>query len=141
MTLQRIIMAKTAGFSMWPFLKAEDILIIKKVQADNLKIGDLIVFNNISKSQVVHRLVRKIKTENNTLLYLTKGDANVFFDHPIDYVDIVGKVFFVEKANKFGATKLINLDNWFYKKLNFLIAIYNFVLCKSHCFLRRIMLK
>ncbi len=115
------------GKSMYPFLKAKNILVFKKVPETNLSLGDLIVFGNSQKHNessfyIVHRLVKKIKTAKGDFLYQAKGDANLDYDEPVAYEDIIGKVFFVEQRDKFGAKKLLELDSWRSKKLNYLLA-------------------
>ncbi len=81
----------TSG-SMWPILKKGDLVLINYVKKEDIRIGDIIVFKNLSidSKQVsgftIHRVV-----EINGDLIKTKGDANEITDKPIEYYDVVGR--------------------------------------------------
>lgn len=70
------------GHSMEPKLYQGDILIIKGKNPEDIKIGDIIVFNpstwpNPPDKPVVHRVIDiKYDEEKDQYLYLTKGDNN-----------------------------------------------------------------
>ena len=69
---QELIFVETTGFSMWPFLKAGEKLIIKKTSIEDLKVGDIILY--WSDNQLVcHRLVKRVRDVDGYLLY-TRGD-------------------------------------------------------------------
>jgi len=63
---------ETNGFSMWPFLNAEERLIIKKTSIEDLRVGDIILYRS-DNQLVCHRLVRKVKEKERYLLY-ARGD-------------------------------------------------------------------
>lgn len=71
------------GNSMLPTLEEGDIVVVSK--ASNPRIGDIIVFRNVNKKYVIHRV---IKINGGTLI--TKGDNRPYCDHPIIDKDIVG---------------------------------------------------
>ena len=61
----------------WPFLKGldvGDVIAVKKVPAEEIKVGDVILFY-VSRVQIVHRVV-SIDEINGDPYYTTKGDAN-----------------------------------------------------------------
>lgn len=61
--------------SMTPKINKGDAVIVEKIKSKkDLKVGEVIVYNNNGKS-IVHRLV-EIKKEGNNTYYITKGDAN-----------------------------------------------------------------
>jgi signal peptidase I len=81
----------TSG-SMWPTLKKGDIVLIRNVDRADLKVGDIIVYNNseqIDKDDVGFTIHRIIELQENELK--TKGDANNIADVPIGYDQIVGR--------------------------------------------------
>lgn len=85
--------------SMEPVINKNDIILIKKVNVETLKVGDIITFypsNNIfAKTSFTHRINEIIK-ENNSLEFITKGDANDNVDITIvESTDILGKVILV----------------------------------------------
>jgi len=101
---QDSIFIKVSGFSMWPFLKTGERLIIKRIPVKDLKIGDIILYkvdnqtlnagNQTQKTEyqlVCHRLVKKIASGSGYLLY-TWGDANPKLGEPITEEALVGKV-------------------------------------------------
>lgn len=83
--------------SMVPTIKVEDAIVIKRKSAKDLKVGDIITFNSTdprySGITITHRIVDIIKSDNGSLSFKTKGDANNSAD--MSYVkesDIYGKV-------------------------------------------------
>lgn len=60
--------------SMEPELKKDDVVVIKKAKADNLKQGDIITFKQNGET-ITHRIVQIDDIENGKL-YITKGDNN-----------------------------------------------------------------
>lgn len=60
--------------SMEPELKKDDVVVIKKVKADNLKQGDIITFKQNGET-ITHRIVQIDDIEDGKL-YITKGDNN-----------------------------------------------------------------
>jgi len=62
----------TTSFSMWPFLRPGEKILVKRIPAEDLRIGDIILYR--ATNQVVcHRLVKKIKDKGKYLLY-ARGD-------------------------------------------------------------------
>ena len=94
----------TSG-SMWPALKEGDLVLIKGVDKQELKVGDIIVYEN-KKGFTIHRII-----ELNEETLETKGDANNISDSPIKYEKVVGRtVNLFEKP--FRSPKLGNVTIW-----------------------------
>ncbi|MFH0798816.1 MAG: S26 family signal peptidase [Pseudomonadota bacterium] len=64
----------TAGFSMWPFIKQGERLIIREAPIGDLKVGDIILYRAGEKF-VCHRLVRRAKEGSGYRLY-ARGDTS-----------------------------------------------------------------
>ena len=80
------IAAITSG-SMWPVLKQNDLILIKKIEdTSKIAVGDIVVYKN-ENGFTVHRVVRKL-----TAKLITRGDANNVDDSPIAYNQVEGKV-------------------------------------------------
>ncbi len=66
--------------SMVPTINVEDAIIVKRVDAKELKKGDIITFTSTdsrySGLTITHRIVGIEKSQNDKLLFTTKGDAN-----------------------------------------------------------------
>ena len=60
--------------SMEPELKKDDVVVIKKAKADNLKQGDIVNFKKNGET-ITHRIVQIDDIEDGKL-YITKGDNN-----------------------------------------------------------------
>ncbi len=78
--------------TLYPF--RGDILLVRKVPADTLEVGDVIVFDTPAVSDpVVHRIVARWQDESNTLFFKTNGDNNLPPDNWIvEESDVIGVV-------------------------------------------------
>ena len=86
------IAAITSG-SMWPVLHKGDLILIEAVGKDDLKKGDIIVWQN-NKGFTIHRIA-KLNEKN----LVTKGDANFTEDEPIAYSDVIGRIVEIGDSN------------------------------------------
>lgn len=82
--------------SMEPQIKINDAIIIKRVDSDNIKVGDVVTYKSLSKSYygilITHRVVDIIKEDGETK-YITKGDNNLTPDqNAVEFSQIYGKV-------------------------------------------------
>jgi len=80
-------MAAISSNSMWPILKQGDIIFIKNISPEDIKVGDVIVWQQEEKGFVIHRV---IKIKENAII--TRGDANTAEDPPVAFENIVGKM-------------------------------------------------
>ena len=88
--------------SMEPSININDLIIIKKVSEEEIKVGDIITFKNTDESIQTHRIVDIIE-DKKIKRYKTKGDNNNIEDEElIQYNDIYGKYLF--KIPKIGNT-------------------------------------
>ena len=79
-------MYKIGSGSMNPYLKINDLIIIK--ESDNYLVGDVITYEYMGE-YITHRII-KIDSDE----ILTKGDANNIEDDPITREQIIGKLIF-----------------------------------------------
>ena len=78
--------------SMEPKMYAGDVVIIAKVPADNVELGDVIQFRVPEGVTVMHRVIEIEETEDGGKLFVTKGDANDEPDlEPVMPENVVGK--------------------------------------------------
>lgn len=110
----------------WPFksgMDQGDIIVVRGVKPEKIKIGDVIIFEANQQHPIIHRVV-KIK-ENNDLIFETKGDNNenqLKPPYPIDETNIheshiIGKAVF--RVPKIGWLKLGIVKLW-----NFIAGIF-----------------
>lgn len=82
--------------SMIPVYEIGDILIVKDISVENIKVGDDIVYQGESGSYknktITHRVLSIEKEDNNDYKIITKGVANLAQDPVINQTQILGKV-------------------------------------------------
>lgn len=79
--------------SMRPTLDTGDVVVLEKVNTESLQIGDIIQYKiqNVSTIHRVHDIIR----EENSLTFITKGDANTAADvNSVSSHQITGKAIF-----------------------------------------------
>lgn len=107
--------------SMVPTIKINDAIIVKRVDNDKYKVGDIITFlgkdGRYSGMTITHRIVGKQNLSKNESVYTTKGDNNNSID-PVSVTtdSIYGKVLF--KIPKVGY-----IGNFFSKPINYFLCL------------------
>ena len=86
------------GYSMSPYLRNGETVIIKKESFNSLKIGDIIVFRSINK-MIAHRIIA-IRNINQHKTLITKGDSLIYFDKTITEERYIGKIKEFYRKNK-----------------------------------------
>lgn len=81
----------STGNSMFPVLRCGDNSIIRKINPDDVSKGDIITFVYNRNEIVGHRVV-SIRKQNNSFVFITRGDNCRKTDIPISESDIIGKV-------------------------------------------------
>jgi signal peptidase I len=80
--------------SMSPVLETGDIVIVAKVNAEKIKVGDIMEFRKDKETNIIHRVVR-INQSGQTGTFTTKGDANNNIDTgEVNPDNVIGKVVF-----------------------------------------------
>ena len=81
--------------SMMPEYKVGDVIVVKKVPAEELKVGDDISYlatdPSIQGLRITHKII-EINKRDGEYYIVTKGDANNIEDPEIKYDDVYGKV-------------------------------------------------
>lgn len=127
-----ILRIKVTGRSMSPFLKGNEILSINKVPVSTLKKGDLILFKTPQDTPVIHRIIKRSCANENDSFFQTKGDALFMPDRPINQNDVLGKVCKIEETAFLPWARNINMESFFWKKVNFSIAMLNVLKTELH---------
>ncbi len=122
---------RASGNSMTPFIRHRDVVVIKPSTAEELKFGDIILYENLSNCcqnsanvlnklgsyKTIHRFLGRKKVKDQETL-ITKGDANWSYDQPLLSKQVLGRVVAVEKN---GCR--IRLDRRMGRCINVLFAI------------------
>ena len=107
--------------SMEPTINIDDIVIVKKVGKDDIKVNDIITFN-VEEETITHR-VMSIDNINNEIIYTTKGDSNKVTDiEKVEQRQIEGK--YIGKIPKAG--KILTLLK---NKIVFGLTIIILIIC------------
>jgi signal peptidase I len=102
--------------SMVPVFEAGDVIITREIDAEDLKVGDIISFYNEEKNLITHRIT-SIAEKNGERQFFTKGDNNNTADEEvITTSDIAGK-------ELFHIPKLGFLSNYTKGPIGFMILI------------------
>jgi signal peptidase I len=119
---------RVTGKSMSPFLRGGEMLTIKKVPPHTLRKGDLILFLTDNGSPVLHRIIRFRQSPGNARVFHTKGDALYGFDEPVHEAAVLGKVLRVERESRHtGENGSIDMDSFFRRRINYLVAVTSLV--------------
>ncbi|MDR2702829.1 MAG: signal peptidase I [Cellulomonadaceae bacterium] len=80
--------------SMQPALRPGDIVVVQPTAVENLSVGDIITFQQISGDPTLttHRIVNIVRDGNAVIEVVTRGDANNTDDAPLIPEQIVGRV-------------------------------------------------
>jgi ATP-binding cassette, subfamily B, bacterial len=89
---------KVGGFSMFPFLRKDDIITLCRCDINEVHPGDIVVFKT-EKKWIAHRLI-KITSENGKTVFICRGDNSVNCDSPFTSESFVGKVLSFNRNGK-----------------------------------------
>ncbi|MFT4524489.1 MAG: hypothetical protein ACI85F_000632 [Bacteroidia bacterium] len=109
----KTIKLKLDGRSMFPSILPGDVATVHKVDASELKLGQVVVFE-ISNSWIAHRIVGLKKINGQTVIR-TQGDAITKLDDDMGIDSILGLVITVERSGVLVKTN--RLASWFYVRL------------------------
>lgn len=117
MERKKIFSFKAEGNSMLPVLQAGDIVYIKKVPIEKIRVDDIVFIHSKSK-QFIHRVVYKKNDNDNQVKYfITKGDNNLHSDGKINVRDVLGIVFQIKRKDQiFGIDDLYLFQSSIYLK-------------------------
>lgn len=89
---------RVSGTSMLPSVWPEDLLLIRRVGAESLVAGDLVLYTR-GERWFVHRLVKKEGVNSRYRLF-TRGDALSAMDAPISIENVLGRVAAIERRGR-----------------------------------------
>ena len=86
---------------MEPNYNIGDLIIVKKVKRDDIKINDVITYSTGNKKETISHRIIDAKEQNGEIFYQTKGDNNNSPDTElVQYNQIQGKIIY--KISNFG---------------------------------------
>jgi signal peptidase I len=115
----KTLKVKVDGYSMYPTIKPGTVIYIEPLSLGSVPSrGETIAWKRES-GLVVHRLVRIIKKEKQTLFF-TRGDSCAREDQPVTYDQIAGRVVGIESEAdkiKIPEKELNRKPNYLYNRL------------------------
>ncbi len=115
-TIGDIYIFQIATGSMTPQYKIGDIIVVKKEEPANLKIGDDVTYlgqyGDFKDHIITHRII-SIREENEKRYFITKGTANILEDPEISQDDIYGKMLYHTVVFSFVGRLMTNLTVYY----------------------------
>jgi hypothetical protein len=121
---------KVQGGSMGYIIKDGDLITIKRIKNEELKPGDIILYNQ-ENNFVCHRIISRHQSDGE-LFYITKGDVLLQADNPQPASQVIGKVFCIQRGGRSFSIegKLARwigyCSAWYSKLISFLHNRYGF---------------
>jgi hypothetical protein len=115
--MTELALHETSGFSMEPFLRAGERIILRPCLPQDLHPGRLVVYR-ASEALVCHRLVFKTGRAGACRLYV-RGDCSLSWPEPVPFESMVGVVAAV--ARRDGKVSLMDSPQW--RLINF-VAVF-----------------
>ena len=111
-------LAKVKGDSMYPFLRDEDLVVVKKISFDKLRKGNVLVFKGRQGEYIIHRLVKKT---NGGFCHL-RGDGYKLLAEPIEKNALTGKAIGIIRGGNF--VRFNRFNEWISWSLSYLRRYY-----------------
>jgi len=110
--MRQLALHETSGFSMEPFLKAGEKIILRETTARALRVGSLVVYR-ASGALICHRLVVKTQRNGRCRLYV-RGDCAWAWPEEVRWDLVEGVVAAVVRADG----KISFMDRWHWRLIN-----------------------
>lgn len=107
---------KTFGLSMAPTIYGGEWVVVRRVSADKVRIGDVVIYQ-AGNVFVAHRVIRK-REQGGKVYFTVKGDAHLEAEGEIAAEELVAKVVSLQKKDK-----KIDMDRPRWRLANRLIAL------------------
>lgn len=91
---------KMSGSSMSPTIEDGDVVTVEPVSSSPLSAGDIILYNSLRDTAVIHRVVRVEKRGSSERAVITRGDAASQNDIAVPIHRILGKVKVIDRAGE-----------------------------------------
>jgi signal peptidase I len=107
-----------SGYSMFPFMRNGDVQIIKPIPIEEIKVGDVAVFERDS-DWISHRVIA-IHNNNNKIILTLRGDTCIQLDPLVTKANYIGKtVGFERKGTVYSVDnfknknkRIVQLGKW-----------------------------
>ena len=104
------------GGSMHPFIRDEDIIEVKPIEASVIRLGDVIFYRSARGRLLAHRVI-KVGAQRGQVALVTKGDSVSRPDQLVRPEQVLGQVVAIKRAGR-----TIRLDRGIYQPISVLWA-------------------
>lgn len=87
------------GRSMVPFIRDGDVLVLERVEAGRVGVGDVVLFQTAAGALYAHRVFRR-ELRQGAWQWIARGDALAAADPPFTADQIIGRVTSIERDGK-----------------------------------------
>lgn len=84
------------GWSMRPFIRDGDLITVSPPWNSPVRVGDVVLYKNTDERVIVHRVIRKTKTEGG-LVFFIKGDATLGQPEEVHTKSVLGRVSAIDR--------------------------------------------
>jgi signal peptidase I len=96
---QNPVQLRISGSTMRPSLEDGDLVTIEPVNAQSVKTGDIILYQSLSDTALIHRVVR-LEQRSAGRYVITRGDASATSDVPVPLHHVMGRVTTVNRSGE-----------------------------------------
>lgn len=93
---QHPVLVRVSGSAMRPALEDGDLVTVHPVQAQNVRDGDIVLYQSLRDTALVHRIVR-IERRAAGRFVITRADASQSPDTPVPIHHVMGRVTSVDR--------------------------------------------
>ena len=93
-----VVRCRARGGSMFPTFRAGEAITIAPVKGGGVRLGDIVLFAS-GRGVTAHRVVR-VRGEGEGRVFITRGDASVTSDEPVEPSAVLGRVVAVERGGR-----------------------------------------
>jgi ATP-binding cassette subfamily B protein len=97
---------RVGGYSMYPALKPGDIITIRHISAEDVEVGDIIIYRT-EKKWIAHR-IKQVNFIYDDKEFITQGDSCKKQDIPVPAINIIGKVISFTRKGKLKIIQNVN---------------------------------
>lgn len=95
----RSIRFQANGWSMRPFIRDGDFIVVSPVKSSSIRKGDVVFYSDAENKIIVHRIIRKYK-KNDRITVLIKADASFGSSEKVEIQNVLGKVVAIERNGR-----------------------------------------
>jgi signal peptidase I len=109
------VQIRMSGSSMSPTIEDGDVVTVEPITAKPVAAGDIILYNSLRDTAVIHRVVRIERKGSSARAVVTRGDAASQNDIAVPVHRVLGKVELIDRAGE--QITLVRTDHKVHLKL------------------------